>query len=141
MFGGNVTKRVVRALAPGGPAERAGVRVGDHLLVTPSFGSGVNGKAGTPVTLRVRRDLGEPFDVELVRQSVAGGFRDFWLFDVFEDRDGVLWFAPPSGDIIRYDPVRSDDIRTWRIYGREDGLDISSRTRRTKFVQTLDGWP
>ena len=139
MFGGNVTKRVVRALAPGGPAEQAGVRVGDQLLVTPTFGSRVNGKAGTPVTLRVRRDLGEPFDVELMRQSIAGGFRDFWLFDVFEDRDGILWFALPSGDVIRYDLVRSDDVGTWRIYGRKDGLDIGSRTRRTKFVQTRDG--
>jgi carboxyl-terminal processing protease len=67
---------------PGSPAERAGLLPGDEVIaVNGEDMTGVDGNlvirnvlgpAGTPVTLTIRREaVGDPFDVEIIRESIS----------------------------------------------------------------------
>jgi len=74
---------VVRQLVAGGPAHLAGVKTGDLIVQidgTPTAGSSfqemvehrLRGRAGTPVTLKVRRaGNAKPLTFKLVRRQLA----------------------------------------------------------------------
>mgnify|MGYP001459761316 CR=1 FL=1 len=75
---------LITSLAPGGPAERAGVMPHDVILAIngipftdrAAFGPGgpigtVRGDPGTPVTLTVRSGDRPPREVEIIREAVA----------------------------------------------------------------------
>ncbi|OGG54366.1 MAG: hypothetical protein A3F84_09050 [Candidatus Handelsmanbacteria bacterium RIFCSPLOWO2_12_FULL_64_10] len=104
--------RVIYALVSGGPGEAAGLKVGDRIVATdgqPDVNTfRVNGPAGTSVRLTIQREgRPGPFEVTVTRKKVEGTFRRFSIFDVFEDREGAIWFGlsgPEGGEIVRYAP-------------------------------------
>ena len=138
---------VIWALAPGGPGERVGLRVGDRITavdgqpwVTPEpwvIPGRLFGPAGTLVRLAVQRE-GDPdaFEVTVSRESVEGTYRDFSIHDVYEDREGTIWFGLCWGEIVRCDIRRTQEAGAWRLYTKAHGLDIGYGPR---IVQTRDG--
>jgi len=136
---------VIQALTSGGPAEGAGLRTGDRILSVDGQSRvaagqlGGPGPAGTSVRLTVRREgRPEPFEATLTRKQVEGFFRDFRVFDVYEDRDGAIWFA--LGDAIVHCDIRNPgDVDAWRLYTGADGLDISEDGGASRILQTRDG--
>ncbi|MDA0747782.1 MAG: hypothetical protein O2954_14770, partial [bacterium] len=122
-------------VAPGGPAEKAGLRVGDR--VSPGF-SGLFGRARDPVTVTIRREGVEaPFQATVSQSQSEGQFRDFTFFEVYEDRNGGIWFGLDRGEIIRYLPgARGSGEKEWRLYTGRDSLEIGFAPR---FLQTRDG--
>ena len=137
--------RFIWAKAAGGPGEAAGLRVGDRILAVDGQSRGIqerlDGAAGSRMRLTVQREgRPESFDVTVTRAPVGGGFRDFWIYDVSEDRDGAMWFGlsyvPEGGEILRYDVRWPHDADAWRLYDADDGLSMGYRQR---MVQTQDG--
>jgi len=116
---------VVWALAPGGPGETAGLRVGDHILAVNGDRPQqpyliLEGPAGVSLSLLVQRS-GEqdPFVVELTRVQLEGGVRSFSISDICEDREKRIWCGFSwGGEILR---VRLPG--DWRLYTEADGLD------------------
>ncbi len=148
-IGVRAVRGIIFGLAPGGPGEAAGLKVGDRILTVDGNAPGrtsraLFGSAGAPVTLTVQREgRAEPFEVNVTRERVEGAFRVFRVWDVYEDREGVMWFGlgesvSAGGEIVRCDIRRtgSDAAEAWRLYTEEDGLDIGGRPR---ILQTRDG--
>ncbi len=145
-------RAIIYGLAPGGPGEAAGLKLGDRILtvdgIAPGAGSralrALFGPAGAPLRLTVQREgRDEPFELTVTRERVEGAFRTFWVFDVYEDREGVMWFGlmergSAGGEIVRCDIRRtgSDAAEAWRLYTEEDGLGIA---RYPHIAQTQDG--
>jgi hypothetical protein len=134
---------VIGALAPGGPGELAGLKVGDRIIAMDGQPTvrplSLWGPAGAPVRLTIRREgRPEPFEVTLVRRQVKGIFREFWVYDIYEDRDGVFWFGLYSGEVVCYDIRRNqaENPTLWRLYTKEEGLYVSYGPR---IAQTRDG--
>ena len=64
----------------------------------------LNGPVGSQVRLTVQREgRSGPFEVSFTRGPVEGTYRRFKFADVFEDRDGAMWFGLLRGEIVRYD--------------------------------------
>jgi len=59
------------------------------------------------------------------------------VYDVYEDREGRMWFGLYGGEILRYDIgcAESGASTPWRLYTAEDGLDVGSWPR---IAQTPD---
>ncbi len=134
---------LIWALASGGREEAAGIRLGDRIIAVdgePEVSMDrLNGPAGSSVTLTVQREgRSEPFEVAVTREQVEGTYRNFWVYDVYEDREGAMWFGVEQGGIVRYDIRRaeSDDTTAWQLYTEKDGLDIG---RWPRILQTRDG--
>ncbi|MDA0747428.1 MAG: hypothetical protein O2954_12985, partial [bacterium] len=121
-------RRVVGAVAPGGPADAAGLQPGDSIEQAKAD--------STSVSLEVsRHGASQPIRMHIERTEGEYGFRSFYLIDVFQATDQKMWFGLPGGGIISWDPEGTDDA-AWRLYGEEDGLDIGFRPR---VFQTRDG--
>lgn len=132
---------VVWGLSPGGPAELAGLRVGDYVPTVEGLNPSLphltlSGSEGTSVSMEVKRPgLPEPFLVTVNRAAVEGFAGEFSIADIFEDRDGVLWFGLSwGGEIVRYNP--QSDPPEWRLFTDKDGLGQGDKPRIT---QTRDG--
>ncbi len=147
-IGVTAVRGTIYGLAPGGPGEAAALKVGDRILTVDGIAPGAAsralfGPAGAPITLTVQREgRAEPFEVTVTRERVEGAFRVFRVWDVYEDREGVMWFGlgevVVGGEIVRWDirKTESDAAEAWRLYTEEDGLDIGSYPR---ILQTRDG--
>lgn len=128
---------VVWAVAPNGPAEKAGILVGDRILAVNQHprvtDNQIDGEVGTSVVLSVKR-LAQSDTVEkvLTRDEVAGQFRDFHIYSVFEDASGDLWFGMGThlqgGEVVRYRPDWEGDYPdAWTLFSKEDGV-LKART-------------
>ena len=130
---------VVWTLAPNGPAERAGLQIGDritavdkHTLVIQSRIDGQGRGASSSTVLTVaRRGSDSVVRVDIQPAGLQGFYQDFPIFDIYEDRDGTMWFAVSGrihgGEILRWDPRRQE--QSWRLYTAKDGLQIGWRPR------------
>ena len=134
---------VIWVMALGGPGEAVGLKVGDRITVVDGQSNvtqeRLNGPTGSSVKLTVQREgHPEPFEVTVTRKQVEGTYRDFRIWDVYEDQEGAMWFGLFSGEILRYNIHRdkSDDVSLWRLYTKEDGLDMGFQPH---IVQTRDG--
>ena len=134
---------IIWALASGGPEAAAGLKAGDRITAVdgaPGVTQGrLNGPVGSQVRLTVQREgRSGPFEVSFTRGPVEGTYRRFKFADVFEDRDGAMWFGLLRGEIVRYDArgTGPDDPAAWRLYTEQDGLDTGNHPR---IAQTRDG--
>jgi len=127
---------VVIGLAPGGPGEAAGLRLGDQIVGIDgeSIPGELNGAANTEVRLQFRRGE-QTQSAVLTRRHLLGGFRSCLVFDVFEDRDHRIWLGLHQGELLVSDGVIDDDV-AWRVYTQNDGLELGKEPRMT---QTRDG--
>ena len=134
-------EQVIIALASGGPGEAAGLKVGDRIL-RGRQGGRVTGSRTLTV---LRAGLPEPFEVTVTSDQVKGTFRPFSIWDVYEDREGVVWLGLITGEILRYDigGTQGKDGTAWRLFTEADGLDITSgqvyRALWPRITQTQDG--
>ncbi|MDA0747649.1 MAG: PDZ domain-containing protein, partial [bacterium] len=126
----NDIPRVVVVVLPGGPAEKAGLRLGDRLMAMD--GAPVQARVlaegeGSSVKLTVQREgRPEPFELTVSQEQYEGTYRSTGVFDVYEDRDGGIWFGLITGEILRH--VRSNEgAEVWQLYTEKDGLDTGNR--------------
>ena len=134
---------IVWALAPGGPGETAGLKEGDAIVsvqgdLPMSLYPALEGPTGTVVKLLVKRQgMPEPFEVEVIRGRAEGWVRGFSLSDIYEDREGRMWFGFSwEGDILCWDRKRGMEPAAWRLYTAADGLETGHTPR---IIQTRDG--
>ena len=116
----------VLGLAPGGPAAQAGLKLGDRIRA----------EDGKPVRWMVRSvfsglltvqrpSTNTTFEVTLERRELEGGFRGFPVYEIFEDRDGLMWFGLVQGQIARFDPTadrRGEGSMAWQLFDSDDGM-------------------
>ena len=147
------TVRTIGLLAPNGPGERAGLKIGDRII-------GVDGESNInwtwrslqmatrdTVTLTVRRQgLPDRFDVTLARDAIVGIRRIVCITCVYQDRHADLWFGfsgvisgKGSDGLLRVDfrKVASGEPGAWRLFTEKDGLATSGS--RTSILETRDG--
>lgn len=141
--GGPITGAVIRAVAPNGPAERAGVRVGDRILSREGKDSppdlSYNGPPGTTAKMKLRyMNETRIRDVEIPREIVSDQFRDFWIFDAYPDTKGNIWFAVRTGELIRYNG--SLENPSYERFDAKDGIDITDIRPGTKLIESPDGF-
>ncbi|MDA0746175.1 MAG: PDZ domain-containing protein, partial [bacterium] len=124
---------MVRTVAEGGPAEAAGLKVGDRVVSIRGYTSvtqeRLNGLEGTPVVLEMERD-GRRFEVSVDRSRTEGSVQNFSMYDVFEDREGRVWMGLWDGRMVCLDG------RTWKRYTEADGMDPGYGPR---IMQAKDG--
>ena len=130
---------IICALAPGGPAEAAGLKLGDRLLTVdgrPPPQMRLSGPAGTQVKLTVARE-GRPDTLHLTvtREKVPGTFHLFSVYALCESQEGEIWFGVEGGEIVRYSP-RTPDAEAWRLFTSADGLGVGYRPQ---IAQAPDG--
>lgn len=116
--------RVIWAVAPNSPAEKAGIQVGDYILAIngthPAWANdAIKGEEGSQVTLTLQRaNQANPFDITLTRQFIEGMFHECPVYTLVEDQDNTLWFALARNQIIRSPIANSqlDSTQTYQIY-------------------------
>ena len=124
--------KIVWAVAPGGPGDVAGLKVGDGIVSLNRsqpilFNDALTGPANTSVVLTVEREhIAQPFEVTVTRKHVEARFQEFSVAHVCEDREGALWLGLESGEIVCGQPHSDQTGATtaWQLYAAEDGLDI-----------------
>ena len=135
---------VVWNVAPGGPAEQAGIRVGDRITAVNHHPRVTNnqtdGEADSQVILSVAR-VSDPdtFHVELTRSRVDGNFREFHVYSVQEDLAGRMWFGLGTrllgGEVISWQKHKGHSVAdAWRQFPN-----TFLPGPRPTFAQTSDG--
>jgi signal transduction histidine kinase/ligand-binding sensor domain-containing protein len=128
----------VAAVAPGGPAERAGLKVGERIRLAGNFNE-MWRPQGDSVELDVR-PAGHPGwrPVEVQTEHVEGNFRQLHVSEILEDREGVMWFALVWGQVARYDGRvgHPGDPAAWQLHDSSNGLEISTYPQ---LVEMQDG--
>ena len=134
---------VIWALASRGPAEAAGLLLGDRITEVdgkPRVIEGqLDGALGSTVALTVER--GKPpvtFEVAVVREGGKGLYPDWGVVSAYEDQEGAVWFGLYNGKIVRHDPAAPHPHHgpAWQVYSEEDGLDVGLNPH---VRQTSDG--
>lgn len=112
------TRSVVLAVAPSGPAAKAGVRVGDRVVHSVGMSSTLD--------LTVLRSS-DSLAVSISRiDSISGTFMDFNLRDVFPARDGTIWMGLRRGGIVALrGSSGGTSATTWSLYTSVHGLDVT----------------
>ncbi|NNE69979.1 MAG: GAF domain-containing protein [Rhodothermales bacterium] len=113
---------VIWAVKPGGPADRAGLKVGDLLTEVDGQASITRNRIKRPsetsVLLAVQRGA-ERMEVSLAGESLEGRVGDFHISDVSVAEDGTVWLAPYEGDVVRYVPGAQN---AWTRFSQADGV-------------------
>jgi ligand-binding sensor domain-containing protein/signal transduction histidine kinase len=132
---------IVWAVAEGGPAQRAGLVVGD--LVHGIAGHGqisqteLRGQNGTLVELEVSsgRDASVR-RVVLEREETAGAIREFPVFDVCPAADGRIWVGLWDVNVLVLDPDPDPGAPQWQGLARPPG---AGRGYGPKLAQGVHG--
>jgi len=127
-------------LAAGSPGAEAGLQVGDRIVAVDGqsemIANRLDGAEGTSIRLSVQRaEHSAPIDITIFRKKLADSFRSFPVYDVYEDKDGVMWFGLDSVELLRFDRREEGDA-AWRLFTESDGLDTGFGPRT---IQTRDG--
>jgi len=121
---------LVKSVAPGGIADKAGLRVGDRIFR-------VDGRADSlrrlfenvtepHVVLSVLRFVEDSVvDIRIPRRQMERMYHHFWVTDIMEDRDGILWLGLYNhlsrGAVVRFDTgAKNSPERAWRIHSIKD---------------------
>ena len=126
------------------PAERAGLKAGDRIHSVNGDPEGMlSAPAGTPLTLSVQREgRADPIEVQLtVEWTRKWTWRNFETYDLFEDREGVLWIGLGYGEIVRWDVRGQDpDVEASIPFGL-DSFGESRRAQNEVLALALDIFP
>ena len=139
---GLIDSRVICYVLPGGPANIAGLQMGDRITA-------VNGDpekslddlpGGIPITLTIQRPgRADLFDVAITPvEAIEGAYPSCHIADVYEDRAGDMWFgigfwnSGVEGGVLHYDIQKS----VWQMYAKTEGLNVGYNP---KIIQTQDG--
>ena len=90
--------REIWAVIDGSPAAAAGLQVGDCILAYDIVARDVK-------LIVQKKDQVKPF--ELTIKQKQGYFPDFKVWDVYEDRDGAMWFGLYDGEIASRDTTHT----------------------------------
>ncbi|MBT3602496.1 MAG: response regulator [Candidatus Latescibacteria bacterium] len=131
------------ALAPNGPGEKAGLQIGDRIISLNGNLStiphiAINGIGLPSPVVAEQKQSTDTLKVSVPRETgLLGTSRNFSLSDVYEDRDGNLWFGLSwGGEIIRFTPSNAASPESWQLFDANDGLVLGDRPIIT---QTSDG--
>lgn len=139
---GLIDSGVICYVLPGGPANIAGLQMGDRI-------TSVNGDpekslmrlpVDIPVTLTIQRPgRADLFDVAITPvEAIEGAYPSCQINAVYEDRAGDMWFgigywsSREEGGVLRYNIQKSE----WQMYAKAQGLDIDFNPQ---IIQTQDG--
>jgi serine phosphatase RsbU (regulator of sigma subunit)/ligand-binding sensor domain-containing protein len=146
-IGATIQKGYIWELFPKGPAETAGLKIGDRIISVNGNSEviDINKPAGTVLDLTVERK-GSPFEIVVTTEKIEGPWPHFRIHDVLEDQQGKMWFGLHQGEILYYDPTiaqnpnnRSEGTqfeKAWRLDTQDKGLDSGVMPR---LAQTTDG--
>ncbi len=112
---------IIVKTAPGGPAERAGLKVGDRVLSVEDDVE-VEGKRVTVV--QVQWVDGQVDTIKLEKERISALEQRFMVHDVCEGPKGAIWFGGYYGDLIRFDFASED---AYQRFNAEDGIDQGVR--------------
>lgn len=130
VFGEDSNGVYVRAVTPGGGADKAGVRAGDRVIAINGQDVGAAAKAATgrPATQAARQLVGRPKDGEQVRLSISRDGKRQDLVATAEKRSVFAWSG--NGEV----PVRLRE-RLRELQGLDgleplEGLDVDALVER-----------
>ena len=112
---------IIVKTAPGGPAERAGLKVGDRVL---SVEDDVEAEGKRVTVVQVQRVDGQVDTIKLEKERIAAPEQRFMVHDVCEGPNGAIWFGGYYGDLIRFDFASED---AYQRFNAEDGIDQGVR--------------
>lgn len=126
---------IVWHVEPGGPADRAGLNIGDRIMLVDGdptvLQNRLDGPSATRVELLVSHAAGDTSTVVLTRQKTTGTVQDCAVSDVLQDAEGAIWLGLSSrlegGEILRR--MEADGIVSWRLFTDADGLAVGYRTK------------
>ncbi|MDA0748064.1 MAG: hypothetical protein O2954_16195, partial [bacterium] len=124
----------VKVLASGGPGEAARLEVGDRILEREQPFSSRTGRGSVDSLTVLRPGKKDPFEMVIPRGNVDTVHQDFQVYDVFQDRDGAIWFGLERGELVRFTMGKGEE--TWRLFTAADGLEVGTQPR---IGQTRDG--
>lgn len=136
--------RVISDIAPNGPASKAGLQIGDHIIAIdgtqPAWANdALKGAPNTPVTITIqRKNQSQPFDVTLTRDFIEGTFQECPIYTLIEDKDQVIWFALARNQMIRT-PIRASQLDPTRTYQRFDPNNTEQFAYAPALLKTKDG--
>ena len=103
----------VFGVIPGSPADSADIHLGDRLIAVDT----VDGDRHLTIH---RQRVEAPIQLDIHPRRGRGDLRHFSANDVCLSRDGTVWVAVSSGEIVHFAPATN----IWRKYGKQDGLSI-----------------
>lgn len=121
----------------GGVGDIAGLRAGDRILSQQMQPTEVAGMDSCMVLTIQRNHVLLPIEISISPQKTPVLRREFIVYEVYEDRDGGLWFGQRDwGKILRYIENRdSTDHFHWQLFSDDNGLKTG---RKPRIWQTRD---
>ena len=121
---------IIVKTAPGGPAERAGLKVGDRVL---SVEEDVEAEGKRVTVVQAQRVDGQVDTIKLEKERIAAPDQRFMVHDVYDALNGAIWFGGYYGDLIQFDSAAED---AYQRFNAEDGID---QGRYPSICVTKDG--
>lgn len=141
---------IISALAPGGPAEAAGLKVGDRILSINENSAAtkeqIEGKTGSNVTLTIIKfGQNKPVKITLKRRQTSGTYYSFQPISVLRTKDTTFLLdykdslrigVPESGKPpVTVLPSTRDGAKNWscnRIIANKDNVFVAFTNRHVK---------
>ena len=112
----------IRYILRGGPADIAGLQVGDRIVEEHTL-------PDSSMAISVERQGDDkPFQVIVKPNTIEGANWRFNVWDVYETPEATLWFGLWSGKLVRLTRGRSAS-RIWQVLTEKDGLRRAVRPR------------
>ena len=106
---------IIVKVAGGGPAERAGLKVGDRVL---SVADDVEAEGRRVTVVQVQGVDGQVDTIKLEKEQISASNRRFVVHDVCDGLNGTIWFGGFRGELVRFDFASG-----YQRFNREDGID------------------
>ena len=148
------------ALADGGPAEQAGLQIGDRIIQINGEDRNsisqneLEGNIGTEIRLRVNRaGSDQPLDFVLHTTELDSSDEIFRPYRIIEGHDGTLWFATRMGRLIALSFAANGELR-WTNHSEQydlpelpvpciaatnNGIAVACRSTASRVLAQYDG--
>jgi signal transduction histidine kinase/ligand-binding sensor domain-containing protein len=142
-IGMNTVSELVANLKPGGPAQKAGIYVGDRIIKVDGQYVGDHGWLNLPISTKVvlnvaRKGYSKLLEFAVIPENIENHYNNFNVWDVFEDKNGYIWLGLFEGEIIRMNIYHLDSVKviSSKLFTEKDGLEI---TDKPKIYQRSNG--